>query len=164
MKADGLIGPHTVAATNRALATYAPGFTSGGFTKAQIVRLASQIAAYLEKAPYSTPAAAAAAAPVLAPPPAMIPSQQASAPDTAPAPEGSAMPPYSQPGYYPPNYYPPRGPGGLPTNRATVDVKAFIPAQYEHVQINPGTAMLVIGLGVAVTLLLTKEKRAKKAA
>lgn len=68
---------------------------------------------------------------------------------------------YSPPaGYYPPpsyNYGPPRGPGGLPGDRATLDVKAFIPAQYEHVSLSPVSGMAIVGVGVLLVLLLSKK-------
>lgn len=76
------------------------------------------------------------------------------------------MPPYSYPGYYAPaptyygqpSYYSNRGPGGLPTDRATVDVKAFIPAQYEHVSVDPMTVMAAIVVGIGIYLVATKKK------
>lgn len=168
--ADGLIGPHTVMATNRALSVHAPGFTSGGLTKAQVMRLSPQIAAYLEKAPY-------VASPTLPPSPFVAATQQMVQPMVPAAMPGGAqtMPPYypQQQAYYPPSPYgpsgygpspygPPRGPGGLPTDRASVDVRAFIPAQYEHVRVSPGTGMAVVAVGVVVVLLLMRDKKHKK--
>jgi hypothetical protein len=38
-------------------------------------------------------------------------------------------------------------------------VRAFIPAQYEHVRINPGTVATVIGLVVIVALVLDRKKK-----
>lgn len=79
-------------------------------------------------------------------------------------PQGYAPGYYQQPaGYYPQQgYYPPRGPGGLPTDRASVDVKAFIPAQYEHVRLNPGTGMAVLVVGLVVVAMLARDKKHKK--
>ena len=77
------------------------------------------------------------------------------------------MPPYSYPGYYAPAptyygppapYYSNRGPGGLPADRASVDVKAFIPAQYEHVRVDPMTVMAALVVGVGIFLVATKKK------
>lgn len=67
-------------------------------------------------------------------------------------------------GYYPPpavrGYpgYAPRGPGGLPTNQASLDVKAFVPAQYEHVRVTPLTGILVIAGFVGVVSLIQRHK------
>jgi hypothetical protein len=168
--ADGLVGPHTVNATNRALTAYAPGFTTGGFSKTQILRLAPQIAAYLEKAPIT--ASPSTTVPIAPPPAAPLPFVAATAqmvqPSQAPsAPEGSSTMPYQPPGYAPAYYTPPAGapysPGGLPRDRASVDVRAFVPAQYEHIRIEPGTAMAVVGVGVMLALVLAqKKKRGKK--
>lgn len=70
---------------------------------------------------------------------------------------------YAPAPYYPPPYapapYPPRGPGGLPTDRATLDVKAFIPAQYQHVRISPGGVALVLLAGVVIVMLVNKNKK-----
>lgn len=169
--ADGLIGPHTVAATNRALAVHAPGFTSGGLTKVQIVRTAPQIAAYLEKAPYtSTPSLptspfVATTAPMVQP---TVPAAMPGGAPTMPAyypPQPTYYPQqaaYGPPAYGPPAYGPPRGPGGLPADRATLDVRAFIPAQYEHVRVSPGTGMAVVAVGLVVVLVLMRDKKHKK--
>jgi hypothetical protein len=166
--ADGLVGPHTVAATNRALANYAPGFTSGSnFTRPQIVKLAPQIAAYLEHAPYTLTHpeyASQQSTPFVTPAPPVV---QPTGAQTMPAyyppqPTYYAPPSYGPPGYGPPAYGPPRGPGGLPTDRASVDVRAFIPAQYEHVRVSPGTGMAVVAVGVVVALLLVREKKHSK--
>ena len=84
------------------------------------------------------------------------------------------MPAYypDDPGYGPPRqvYYPPppptyygptRAPGGLPADRASLDVRAFVPAQYEHIRVNPTTAMLLIGVSVlAVLFVLDRKKKA----
>ena len=69
---------------------------------------------------------------------------------------------YGPPAYGPPAYGPPRGPGGLPADRATLDVRAFIPAQYEHVRVSPGTGMAVIAVGLVVVLVLMRDKKHKK--
>ena len=78
-------------------------------------------------------------------------------------------PPQQQAYYQPPGYYPqqqqpyaPRGPGGLPTDRATLDVRAFIPAQYEHIRVSPGTGFAVVAVGVVVVFLLMRDKKHKK--
>jgi hypothetical protein len=165
--ADGLIGPHTVAATNRALAQYAPGFTQGQLAKAQIVRSAPQIAAYLERAPYTLTHPEQAAPFVATTPPMVQPTVPAAMPGGAsampyypPQPTYYAPPPgYGPPAYGPVAYGPPRGPGGLPADRASVDVKAFIPAQYEHVRVSPGTGMAVVAVGFVVVLLLMRDKK-----
>lgn len=167
-RADGLIGPNTVKAANRALFMYAKGgvpseFTSGSLTKAKVLAHAPQLASYIERAPF--PSA------VYVPPdrtpaplrPETVPTVTATTAAFAPAaaPEGDPiMPPYyQQQSYYPPpGYGPPRGPGGLPTDRATVDVRAFIPAQYEHVQINPMMVMAVLAVGVVAYLAVNKKK------
>lgn len=165
--ADGLVGPHTVAATNRALANYAPGFTSGQLTKAQIIRTAPQIAAYLERAPYTLTHPEQASF-VATTPPMVQPSVPAATPggaETMPYYQPQPTSYYPQPGYGPPpgySYGPPRGPGGLPTDRASVDVRAFIPAQYEHVRVSPGTGMAVVAVGVVVALLIARERKHKK--
>lgn len=62
---------------------------------------------------------------------------------------------------YPPGYYP-AGPGGLPADRASVDVKAFIPAQYEHVQVDPTTVMALILVGLGVYYVATHKKHHNK--
>lgn len=169
--ADGLIGPHTVSATNRALSVHAPGFSEGGLTKVQIVRLSPQIAAYLEKAPYTAAPTlppspfVATTAPVVQPSvPAAMPGGAPTMPAYYPPPPPNYYPPspYGPSGYGPPAYGPPRGPGGLPTDRATVDVRAFIPAQYEHIRVSPGTGMAVVAVGVVIALLLIREKKHKK--
>lgn len=84
------------------------------------------------------------------------------------------MPYNDDPGYYPPQqaiYYPPpaygpgpnygphRAPGGLPADRASVDVKAFVPAQYEHIRVEPGTVMLLVAGGVIAYLLINNKKK-----
>lgn len=75
------------------------------------------------------------------------------------------MYPYGQPpaypGYYQPQpvYYSNRGPGGLPADQATVDVKAFLPAQYEHVQVDPMTVMALIAVGLGIYYVATKKKK-----
>lgn len=76
------------------------------------------------------------------------------------------MYPYGQPpaypGYYQPQqpyYYSNRGPGGLPADQASVDVKAFLPAQYEHVQVDPTTVMAAIIVGVGIYIVATRKKK-----
>lgn len=62
----------------------------------------------------------------------------------------------------PPTYYAMprrRGPGGLPRDEASLDVKAFIPAQYDHIRVHPGGVMAALGLGVIVYLVATRKKK-----
>lgn len=66
------------------------------------------------------------------------------------------------PGYYPPPGYAARGPGGLPTDQASLDVRAFIPAQYEHLRIHPGMGLFVVAAGVIVVLMLQRDKKRGK--
>lgn len=155
--ADGLVGPHTIGATTHAMNRYAPGFTHAVLTHADILRDAPQLAAWIEKAPIE----ADASTPPPSPPAPLSP--------TATAQPGATMPPqqyyYPQPGYAPPpppSYYGPsrRGPGGLPRDEASLDVKAFIPAQYDHIQVHPGGVMAVLGVGVIVYLVATRKKKA----
>lgn len=168
---DGLVGPRTIKAINRAMYMYAKNgapeqFTTGALTRAQVVSFAPHLSAFVQRAPFPTMTTAATPTP---PPDATGPAAVPAAPATAP--EGaSTMPAYypQQPGYYPqqpgyapaPAYYPQRGPGGLPTDQASVDVRAFIPAQYEHVRINPGTVMMVLGAVVIVALVMDRKKKA----
>lgn len=163
-KPDGLIGPHTVKAVNYAVPKYvqtAPAqYKTGALTKSQVVKWAPQLAALVEKGPAYDIIPAKVTSGIYRPPmPATPAAQTAFAPATAP-PRGAAMPPYypSAPSYYPPSYGPPRGPGGLPTDRATVDIKTFIPAQYEHVRINPGTVIAMLAFGAIVYAVATKKK------
>lgn len=166
--ADGLVGPKTVKAANRAMFMYAKGgapsdFTTGKLTHGQVRDFAPQLAAYVERSPIAaanriepvTSPSLPAPSPQISPSPASVPSS------------GGTMPPYSYPGY--PGYYAPaptyygqpyynRGPGGLPADRATVDVKAFIPAQYEHVRVDPMTVMAALVVGVGIFLVATKKK------
>lgn len=63
--------------------------------------------------------------------------------------------------YYPaPGYYPQAGPGGLPADRASVDTRVYIPAQYEHIQIHPGLGMAVVVVGVVAALMAARSKKA----
>ena len=80
-------------------------------------------------------------------------------------PQQQAYYPQQQPGYYPqPAYYPqaPRGPGGLPTNQASLDVKAFIPAQYDHIQLHPGGAIAIVAVGVLLAMVVSQHRAARK--
>lgn len=167
--ADGLIGPRTVMATNRALKNYVPGFSDApAFTRAEVLKQAPFLAARIDEAGRAT--AAPKQLPlspfVAATQKVVQPSVPAETP-TMPYPPQQAY--YQQPGYYPPQpayapqgYGPPRGPGGLPTDRATLDVRAFIPAQYEHVRVSPGTGFAVVAVGVVVIFLLARDKKHKK--
>ena len=171
--ADGLVGTHTVKATNRAMYMYARGgapseFTTGTLTHGQVAAFSPQLAAYIERSPIAAPTRVAPATspslPVPPPPssPQILPSS--SAPVQYPA--GANMYPYGQPpaypGYYQPQqpyYYSNRGPGGLPADQASVDVKAFLPAQYEHVQVDPTTVMAAIIVGVGIYIVATRKKK-----
>jgi hypothetical protein len=167
---DGLVGPHTVKATNRALYMYAGGgaapaqFTTGALTHAQVAAFAPQLTSIVQRAPYPESLHSTNAA-TSSPPPQTQPS-----PVPVLAPGGASIMPYYQPpGYYPPPpppgygpaYYGPprRGPGGLPTDQASVDVRAFIPAQYEHVRVNPATVAMVIGAVVIAALVMDRKKK-----
>lgn len=172
--ADGLVGNHTVKAANRALYMYARGgapseFTSGGLTHTQIVAFASQLTAYIDRSPIeaatrSVPAPSAAAPPANAT--ASIPvsyTQPDQSTQTVPInpPSGGVMnPQYYPPGYQP--YYSNRGPGGLPADHPSVDVKAFIPAQYEHVQVDPTTVMVLILVGLGIYYVASNKKHHHK--
>lgn len=191
--ADGIVGPETRAATNKALRVYAsdapPLYKAGSLTTSQIAAQAGRIKPYIDHAgpqhawnalaPLSptrtaaNPAAASAAAGQAAGQAAyraasMIPTSPAS----QPAAPGGSMPAY-QPGYpstapYAAQYYPPgsapgMGPGGLPTDRASVDVRAFIPAQYEQLRVHP---LIAIGLVLGVgyaVITLVRRHDAKRA-
>lgn len=158
---DGLVGPHTVRAVNYAVPKHAsadPVLASGRLTHPQIVSFAPQLASAVERAPVAAPAAPQMQAPPPAPPqssPSFWQSvAQGAAMYAAQQPVGGR--PMPAPGYYPPpgGYYPPRSP-----QQASVDIKAFIPAQYEHVKFNP--AIVAFGIGaVVVTVLVMQKKQA----
>jgi hypothetical protein len=166
--ADGLVGSHTVTAANRAMTVYvgAPAeMATGQLTHGQVSAFAQQLAAYIDKAPHQTASSPSGGggsmpAPVTTPWPSS-PSQGAPA---MPAYYPDDPESYPRQVYYPPPAYygpPRRGPGGLPADRASLDVKAFVPAQYEHIRVNPGTAMLLVGGGVlAILFILEKKKKA----
>ena len=62
--------------------------------------------------------------------------------------------------YYPSGYAPaPHYPGYASHREASVDIKTFIPAQYEHVRFNPMTVALVLGVGVAAVMITQKRER-----
>lgn len=168
-RADGLVGPKTVKAVNRAMFMYAKGgapsdFTTGKLTHGQVRDFAPQLAAYVERSPIAASNRVAPAASPSLPEP--TPSPEISPSSYSVPSSGGTMPPYSYPGYYAPSapsYYGPspyysRGPGGLPADRASVDVKAFIPAQYEHVQVDPMTVMAAIVVGLGIFYVATKKK------
>jgi len=159
--ADGLVGPHTVKATNYAVPKFtdAPDVLSTGkLTHAQVVAFAPQLAAFVEKAPRVS-ASAPAPMPVVTPP-AVLPSVATPVytrpSGGTPMPYGPAPAQYYPPGYAPAPHYPGYGP-----KQASVDIKAFIPAQYEHVKFNPVTVALVIGVGVAAVMVTQKREREK---
>lgn len=164
---DGKMGPLTATATNRALQLYssAPAnLKTGKLTQAQIMGSLVSITTYIESARGivgkvtsgiyrpSQPAQA-------------IPAQY-SQQSAATSPGGTQMP---APTYYQPSYYAnprttqpyARGPGGLPTDRASVDIKAFIPAQYEHIRINPSLPMIVLG-GIVIFMIMKDRKKKTK--
>lgn len=160
---DGLVGPHTLRAVNYAVPKYAssdPVLASGRLTHPQVASFAPQLASAVEQAPISAPAAPQ----MQAPPPAPMPSSPSFWQSVA---QGAAIYAAQQsaggrpmPGYYPPpppayGYGPPRGP-----QQASVDIKAFIPAQYEHVKFNPAVVALVIG-GVVATVLVMQKRQEK---
>jgi peptidoglycan hydrolase-like protein with peptidoglycan-binding domain len=147
---DGVVGPATAEATNRALGVYvAQGAgripsTWQRATTRMITASANDIAAYIERA--------AAPLPTATPPP---------------QPGGYPMPYYPQPSYYPPPVPygygyggggPTFAPGGLPIDHASLDVKAFIPAQYDHIQLDPETGLAILAAGLGVVLLVTHHK------
>lgn len=152
---DGVIGPKTVNAVNYALPKYvaAPAaFASGALTKAQVVGAAVQLAAYIDKGPNRIEGRVTTEFPAAA-------STQTMSPSPAQQPGGTPMPPAQyyppQPGYAPAPYYPY---APQPQREASVDIKAFIPAQYEHVRFNPMTVALVIAVGVGTVLVMNKRK------
>lgn len=153
---DGLVGPHTIGATTRAMNRYAPGFTHAVLTHADVLRDAPQLAAWISKAPIQADAST---------PPPSPPAPVSAVPQP---PSGATMPGYADdPGYAygpPPQraYYSPprRGPGGLPRDEASLDIKTFIPAQYDHVQIHPGGVMAVLAVGAIVYIFATRKKKA----
>jgi len=170
--ADGLIGPRTVTATNRALKNYVPGFSSAPvLTRAEVLAQSPFLAARFDEAGRGTPAA-----PKPLPSSPFVAATQKVVQQYLPAATQDTTMPYppqqqayyqppgypQQPAYAPQGYGPPRGPGGLPTDRATLDVRAFIPAQYEHIRVSPGTGFAVIAVGVVVVFLLMRDKKHKK--
>lgn len=144
--ADGLIGPHTRDAVNYAMPKYGggpPDMRTGKLTSRQVVGNAAQLTALIDAA-------------------ARGPAADQLPDNTQPnAQPGADMPPYyQQPGYAPAPYYPPPA-GGLPPDQASLDVRAFIPAQYEHVRINPTWVMVGLGIAVAVLVMKNKEKKGR---
>lgn len=172
---DGHMGPLTAAATNIALQRYATtaplSLRTGKLAQSQILGQIVPITAYIEAAK-SIPAKVTSGiyrptqqqslATQLMPVAASAPAAQ----QPAYYPPGGArtMP---APGYYPPppgyapSYYPSRGPGGMPSDRASFDVKAFIPAQYEHVNFS-GAGLAALALGGVVVFMLVKQRRGEK--
>ncbi len=171
---DGVVGPKTVSATTRALGHYVvkgsgviPQNWIRGTSSSIIRASAGDIAQYIEEAAGSSPYVPSAASPS-APPPqqaAMFPVAQStmvpsSGGEQQMFPQQQAYYPQQQPGYYPQPR--PRGPGGLPTNQATLDVKAFIPAQYDHVSLHPGGAIAIIAIGVLAAMVISQHKKNAK--
>jgi hypothetical protein len=154
---DGLVGPHTLRAVNYAVPKYAsadPLLASGRLTHPQIVSFAPQLASAVEQAPISAPAAPQMQAPAPAPTSSSPSFWQSVATGVAMYQQqnsgGRPMYPQAPAVYYPPAHMAPR--------QASVDIKAFIPAQYEHVKFNPATMMLVFGVGLAVVLVMQKKQ------
>jgi peptidoglycan hydrolase-like protein with peptidoglycan-binding domain len=153
VQVDGVVGPATAAAANRALAVYV--VQSGDripqnwhrATTSMIAASANDMAMHIERA---------------------VGAQEATPPPSAPAlqPGGPSMPyyPQAQPSYYPssPPYGYGRGPtfapGGLPLDHASIDVNAFIPAQFDHIQLDAGTGMAILAAGLGVVLLVTHQR------
>lgn len=78
-------------------------------------------------------------------------------------PDDSQYYPPPRPAYYPPAYYgPTRAPGGLPGGHASLDVKAYVPAQFEHINITPTTGLLLVGLGFAAVYFVLDKKKKKE--
>jgi len=170
---DGVVGPTTVRATTRALGMYVvqgsgviPQSWIRGTSTSIIKASANDIARYIEQAagsiPYVPPSTALA--------PSAIPPQTAS---MIPSSGGDTMYPqqgYVQRGYPPSGYAPgyapgygsrPQVPGGLPPNQASLDVRAFIPAQYDHVQLHPAGGIAIIAIGVLAVMLISQRKKSK---
>lgn len=153
---DGLVGPHTLRAVNYAVPKYAssdPVLASGRLTHPQIVSFAPQLASAIERAPIAAPAAPQMQAPPPAPASGSSSFWQTLAQGAAiyaaqQNPGGRPMPGYP-PAY---GYGPPRGP-----QQASVDIKAFIPAQYEHVRFNP--TVIAFGIGAVVVTVLVMQKK-----
>lgn len=154
---DGVVGPSTVKAVQRALGMYVmqgSGVVPQNWlrgTSTSIIRAsAGDIARYIEQAAGTSP------------PSSVSPSTAAVVPSS----QGAEMFPQQQ-SYYPPqqSYYPPgyapRGPGGLPTNQASLDVKAFIPAQYDHIQLHPASGLAIVAVGVLLALVVSQHRAAK---
>jgi hypothetical protein len=173
--ADGIVGPNTLKAVNRAVPRYAtfapPEFRTGKLVASKVKAYAAQITTYLNKAGSATssPVAMASvnrtAASYRSPSPALATLTPTPSAPYAPtsSPGGLPMnPPYYPPSPYPssgyPAYAPPRA-GGLPTDRATLDVKAFIPAQYQHVRLSPVGGLLIVGGALAVIMLIMQNRK-----
>ncbi len=164
---DGVLGARTISATNRAIAVYVVKGAGGKhipqnwqrMTSSMVQANAAALAQAIEFEAGYIPAS------VTHDP---LPAQQASmVPSFSPSPGGPMNPQYpQQTGYYPParpGYYPqaPRA-GGLPTDRATLDVKTFIPAQYEHISLSPAGGMVIILVGVMAAMLISQHRKATK--
>lgn len=186
IRADGLVGQQTTAATNRALSVYVvqgvgpvpPSWRN--MTSSAIKANANEIAPYIERAAgvappapvndnatfvqasmFPSPAQAAVDAGTAASVASrsVTPTPGGPMPAYYPPPQAAYYSPPPQYPYGPQGYGPPRGPGGLPADRASLDVKAFIPAQYEHVRIHPGIGMAIVLTGVVVALMVARDKK-----
>lgn len=164
---DGVLGARTIAAVNRAIAVYVVKGAGAKripqawqrMTSSMVSANALALAREIENEAGYIPAAVAHD-----PPPQAFPAQQTSmipSPGGAPAMNPTGYYPPQQPGYYPPGYAPQRA-GGLPTDRATLDVKAFIPAQYEHISLTPAGGMVIVLVGVLGFLLISQHRKATK--
>ncbi len=165
---DGVLGPKTISATNRAIAVYVVKGAGGKripqnwqrMTSSMVQANAAALAQAIEFEAGYIPAS------VTHDP---LPVRQASMlpPPSPSSPGGTMNPQYpQQTGYYPPARpgYPPQmvRAGGLPTDQASLDVKAFIPAQYEHIRLTPAGGLVIVLLGVMAAMLISQHRKATK--
>ena len=154
VRVDGVVGTATAAAANRALIVYVVHGAGRKIpqnwqraTTSMIRASANDMAAAIEQA-------------------AGIDPSNPSPPPPAPAPQSGGYPmsyyQQPQPGYYPPpspyGIGPTFAPGGLPIDHASVDVKAFIPAQYDHISLDPAQGLAILAVGLAVVLAVTAHR------
>jgi len=166
---DGVLGSKTISATNRAIAVYVVKGAGGKripqnwqrMTSSMVQANAAALAQAIEFEAGYIPAS------VTHDP---LPARQASIlPPLSPSPGGPpAMNPQypQQTSYYPPSRpgYPPQivRAGGLPTDQASLDVRAFIPAQYEHIRLTPAGGLVIVLLGVMAAMLISQHRKATK--
>lgn len=182
---DGNIGTQTVNATRRALITYVVGGVGSPpanwgrtLTTSTLKANANEIASYIERAAGISPEMMAAQAAGRA---GARAASTASMFPAFPTPSAPAVPPGGRPmpQYYPPptQYYPsqqPYSPGympaqprgipsaPLPTDRATLNVRAFIPAQYQDVSISPFVGIFLIVGVLAIVGMVKRHKIVEK--